>query len=176
MDQSTLVAVLVGAVITLATTSVSEWLRYFLTRHQRRSDRREDFQHDSLVSLQDAATSVTEILLRLAGTKDQSSAGQVEYNTAHLRMVSLLTRINDDAPQQFGQRLIYANNGVLRWLRQTAPTAPEARLEATKEMAEMHEAFNQFTNRIGELLRTSGDVATPVITPHQRRLTPPPAG
>jgi hypothetical protein len=155
MDQATLAAVLLGAIITLATTSVSEWLRYFLTRHQRRGDRREDFQHDSLVSLQDAASSMTEILLRLAGAKDQTDTGRVEYTVAHLRMVSLMTRINDDALQQLSQRLIYANSGVIRWLRQTAPTTPEAHLADTQEMAELHQAFNQFNSRIGELLRNS---------------------
>jgi hypothetical protein len=155
MDQATLAAVLLGAVITLATTTVSEWLRYFLTRHQQRNDRRDDFQHDSLVSLQDAASSLAEILLRFAGAKDQSNAGQLEYTVVHLRMFSLMTRINDAALQQRGQELIYANTGVIRWLRQTVPTAPEARLADTQEMAKMHQAFNQFNNRIGKLLRTS---------------------
>src|SRR5687767_11013960 len=53
MNQDTLVAVLVGAAITMVSTTVAEWIRYSLTRRQLRDDRWEDFQHDSLVALSD---------------------------------------------------------------------------------------------------------------------------
>ena len=55
--------IVLGGVLVILGNIVVQWMSYKLTRAQRRSDRRDDFQHQTLIELQDEALT----LIRAAG-------------------------------------------------------------------------------------------------------------
>lgn len=147
------------AFVTGAITPVAvEILRTQVERRQRRQERRDDFQRETLLGLQESIYWLAEAMelaiadyrLESAGQSPRWRSGTTDWTltsrNAIARMVFLAARTEDDQLRT----LVQQYRDALRELTQTAKTAEDAEA-GIKKVWEFQKKAN---DRIGELLRS----------------------